>query len=128
MNTLKEAAQAALDVQSASNLSGVVYAFARAMEVVCREERDHDKRQRHPVCVLFATQVGHLTGVSECADIGLYNKSHAECERIAALADEDIEPGACSYCESRNIAKLDDAQWECHDCGEIIGAQDGPTG
>lgn len=85
MNTLKEAAQSALDVQSAPNLSGVVHAFSRAMTVVCREENDLEHRRTHPVCVLYATHIAFLTGVSSFHhDWEAYEAAYKACERMAA--------------------------------------------
>ena len=28
--------------------------------------------------------------------------------------------GGCSHCDSNNIAYLEDATWECHDCGKTF--------
>ena len=63
MKNLKELAQDALDVQSASNLSGVVKGFDRAIA----DLRSHipdistDKLNVHPICILWASKIASLT-------------------------------------------------------------------
>jgi len=69
MKTLQEAAKAALDVQSASNLSGVIYSFEKALKVL-REHPDcqgTDWVNKHPISILFAAQIANITGVSVIA-------------------------------------------------------------
>jgi len=84
MMTIKQAAQSALAVQSASNLSGVVHGFARAMEAVYEHEQDALKRRSHPVAVLFATQVAFLTGVASIhSDPDAYGDAYRACEEMA---------------------------------------------
>ena len=60
----------ALDVQSASNLSGVVLQFARDMERINEEVRaaggGTEQVNRHPVCRLYAEQIAWLTGAGRC--------------------------------------------------------------
>lgn len=55
----------ALLAQSACNLSGVVYSYAKAMDAVCEEARalgkGTDWRNNHPICRLYAEQIMHLT-------------------------------------------------------------------
>ena len=55
--------QMALDVQCACNLSGVVFSFVEAMRAICDEAalqgKGTDWKNEHPICVLFATQIGH---------------------------------------------------------------------
>jgi hypothetical protein len=75
--------QEALDAQSAVNLSGVVFSFARAMEAICEEARERGEdtgwKNEHPICRLFAEQISHLTR----------GKSHYEALREAEAAVED---------------------------------------
>jgi hypothetical protein len=61
--TTAQAAQQALDVQDACNLSGVVHSFARIL-ADCDGLKDlgTDARNRHPVCMLFADKIAQLTG------------------------------------------------------------------
>lgn len=49
--------QAALDVQTACNLSGVLHSFVAMVQRIPPSER-----QGHPICRLFAEQVMYLSG------------------------------------------------------------------
>ena len=55
----------ALDIQNACNLSGVVFAFAEIMHVICDEARAQgqgtDWKNSHSICVLFADKIASLT-------------------------------------------------------------------
>ena len=85
----------ALDVQSASNLSGVVLQFARDMERINEEVRaaggGTEQVNRHPVCRLYAEQIAWLTGAGGCADTGTYRHAHDACRR---KVEEEQEPQA----------------------------------
>ena len=64
MKTLADLAREALAVQDACNLSGVVHGFSRAiteLRVVLRDPGT-DAINAHPVCVLWADKIAHLTG------------------------------------------------------------------
>lgn len=63
--TLKELAKEALDVQDACNLSGVAHGFARAMTDLGEHTRGTDERNKHPVAVLWADKIAHLTGTQD---------------------------------------------------------------
>lgn len=69
----------ALQVQNACNLSGVVRSWAEAMEPIWAEARalgkGNDYVNTHPVNVLFAEQVYHLTGSSQT-----YSSAYARCK------------------------------------------------
>ena len=70
MRTMKELCKEALDVQDASNLSGVVHAFSRSMtdlrEILSKEENfSTSKLNQHPVSIMFSSKIASLTG-SEC--------------------------------------------------------------
>jgi hypothetical protein len=62
--TIQELAQQALDIQDASNLSGVVHSFSRAMEVLWAEARAHnhgtDWVNAHPIATLFIDKLASL--------------------------------------------------------------------
>lgn len=76
----KEDWQAALDVQSACNLSGVVFSFAQIMERLCREVgamQGTAWKNGHPICRLFAEQIMHLTSQTS------YHEAYQECVREA---------------------------------------------
>lgn len=76
----------ALVVQSACNLSGVVFSFARHMETICEECRDKGTHTRntHPVVRLFVTQLMWLAFHQTVDDHDLYSKAHQECVKNAS--------------------------------------------
>ena len=85
MRTLAELAREALLVQDACNLSGVVHGFSRAMT----DLREHleaeggfstEKLNRHPICVLWADKVVHLTQQYNDENVG---EAYAECRKLA---------------------------------------------
>ncbi len=57
-----ELARDALAVQDACNLSGVAHGFARAMSALCALDLDTDARNRHPIAIVWADKIAHLTG------------------------------------------------------------------
>jgi len=69
--TWADLARDAYAVQDACNLSGVVHSFA---EVIARvrallEQEGKggtDSVNQHPICVLWADKIGHLTGHQAC--------------------------------------------------------------
>jgi len=67
--------------QSACNLSGIVFSFARIMEDICKEAQENGHgtkwKNEHPICRLFAEQILHLTSGKD------YNEACAECEEGA---------------------------------------------
>ena len=77
--------QNALDVQDASNLSGVVLQFARDMRRINEEVRaaggGTDQVNRHPVCRLYAEQIAWLTGAGRCDSQATYVRAHDACQR-----------------------------------------------
>lgn len=87
--TIKEMAQAALDVQSASNLSGVVATFHRITEAMRMEHGfDTPTCNRHAVCRLFAEQIVWLACYGTILDnhISLtYSDAFKECQRLAEV-------------------------------------------
>lgn len=80
--TLRELAQEALDVQDACNLSGVVHGFSRAMHDLCEHVHGTDARNRHPICVLWADKIAHLTG-TQYAEFDVTDKAWQAVEKIA---------------------------------------------
>jgi hypothetical protein len=84
---MQEVAKTAITVQDASNLSGVVRSFAGVTKTLWDEARNNGKGtdwvNKHPVAVLFATQIGHLTGTCGLVDTDIYSKAYEECERLA---------------------------------------------
>jgi hypothetical protein len=86
--TLQEAAQAAIDVQSACNLSGVIHSFAEVMNVLWDEANKLGEGtewvNRHPICRLFVEQIMYLTGEFD------YYKASDICAKIAKGEDVSI--------------------------------------
>ena len=81
MNTeLKKAAQDALAVQDACNLSGVVHAFSRAMTVIRENTNGTDEANRHPIAVLFADKIADLTGRP---GVDGYGQAYSACSDLA---------------------------------------------
>jgi len=58
---IQQAAQQALAVQDACNLSGVVFSFAEVMEAICEEQQrlgqSTEWKNTHPIVTLFSIQV-----------------------------------------------------------------------
>ncbi len=77
----------AIEVQEASNLSGVVYQFARDMKIICEEVRaaggGTDAINHHAVCRLYAEQIAWLSGAGSCPNHRSYLRAHDECEKRA---------------------------------------------
>jgi len=71
---------AALMVQDACNLSGVVHTFSGIISKIWDEanarKEGTDWVNHHPICRLFAEQIAHLTGVG-----GPYFEAYAVCEK-----------------------------------------------
>jgi hypothetical protein len=76
----------ALAVQSASNLAGVTHSFGRIVSAVTREAsargKDTEWVNCHPLCILFAIQILHLTQRSiTTSESGVpYHKAYDYCE------------------------------------------------
>lgn len=74
----------ALIVQSACNLSGVVFSFAWHMHTLCEEGRRQgqgtDWRNTHPIVRMFVTQLLHLS-FGESVDVQKYHEAYeAACQ------------------------------------------------
>lgn len=85
--TIKSAAVAALASQNACNLSGIVHSLSAYMPAIRGATNGTDEANKHPVCILFATQIAHLTGIPYDIGFSAYNKAYEECERLAAEPD-----------------------------------------
>jgi len=82
--------QRALDAQSACNLSGIVFSFAETMQRICNDVPDTGPRNAHPICVLYATQIAHLSDHGGLCDPDIY--SHAVHEaRIAISLYDNVD-------------------------------------
>jgi hypothetical protein len=77
--------QNAMDVQSASNLSGIVLQFARDMKEINAEVRASgggtEQVNKHAVCRLYAEQIAWLTGAGSCSGQATYIQAHDACQR-----------------------------------------------
>jgi hypothetical protein len=78
-NVLEESDyELAILVQSACNLSGVVFSFERVMKKICHEAKNNnhgtDWKNHHPICRLFAEQIMHLTQKTD------YEGAYKYCE------------------------------------------------
>ncbi len=60
--SLQELAREALAVQDACNLSGVAHGFARMMVDLGEHTRGTDERNTHPIALVWADKIAHLTG------------------------------------------------------------------
>jgi hypothetical protein len=78
---LKNAAQDALVVQDACNLSGVVHAFSRAMSAIRESTNGTAEANQHPVAVLFADKIMDLVGRPDFND---YGKAYDACKELAS--------------------------------------------
>jgi len=69
----------ALDIQSASNISGIIFSFADIMKRICKERQKHnygtDWVNKHPIVRMFAIQIVFLT------DKVNYDKAYSICEK-----------------------------------------------
>lgn len=87
--TIKQAAQQALDVQDACNLSGVVFAFTRAMQAICDAPNSGTaERNQHPIVTLFLLKLSELNGCGSTLHES-YDRAESECRRLAS-ADESV--------------------------------------
>jgi hypothetical protein len=75
--------QRALDAQSACNLSGLVFSLTEAMKAICEEGYDTEQKNRHPIVVLYVTQMAYLSGVAPIADTDVYRKAYDTCKEEA---------------------------------------------
>lgn len=81
--TMQRAAQSALDVQTACNLSGIVQSLADITAWMRTELKcDTPTCNEHPVCRLFAEAICSLTGAG-MGDAQSYSKAYDWCQRIA---------------------------------------------
>jgi len=77
---LAKLAHNAIQVQDACNLSGVAHGFARAMSALCDLGLSTDERNTHPIAIVWADKIAHLTGTQG-----------AHVARISAAFDEVMD-------------------------------------
>ena len=75
--TLVELAQEALHVQDACNLSGVAHGFSRAMSDLCKHVENTGARNTHPIAILWADKIAHLTGTQNLGSDAVMNAYRA---------------------------------------------------
>jgi hypothetical protein len=66
---MKQLARNALSAQNACNLSGIVISFATDIQTLrqlleAEGKGDTDTINKHPMCILYSTQIAFLTGTS----------------------------------------------------------------
>lgn len=83
--TLQEAAQEAIVVQDACNLSGVVHSFSRILtEVLWPEARKQEKGtdwvNRHPISIMFSSKIASLTHSETDSE---FSYAYDRCKQMA---------------------------------------------
>jgi len=86
--TMQEAAKAALEVQDACNLSGVLRSFQQIVsDVIWPEARKQGKGTEfvntHPICTLFLVKLTDLNRYSDALTDGSYSRAHDAVSKIA---------------------------------------------
>jgi hypothetical protein len=97
--TYKEAAQTALDVQDACNLSGVVFTFAAVMKAICERANQlgagTEWKNQHPIVVLFLDKLADLARCCDRGDGRRFSVAYDSVRAIAA-APVDLQCGKCA--------------------------------
>ena len=95
--TIQEAAQKAIDIQDACNLSGVAFTFAEVVQVICDESKRRNKgtgwKNTHPIITMFLLKMADLNGHPFHS---AYMKAEKECRNIANCSGK----GGCIYCSA----------------------------
>lgn len=77
----------ALNVLNACNLSGVAHSLAQVAPKIWAEARKQNEGtdwvNRHPIVVLYVSQMAALCGVAEIADIETFSRAYEICEKEA---------------------------------------------
>ncbi len=86
--TIQQAAQQALDIQDTSNLSGVVFAFADAMQAVCHESSSlgfgTKWKNTHPIVTMHLLKLCEMNGCGSTLD-ETYGPAEEACKLLAAV-------------------------------------------
>lgn len=92
MKSLRELAEEAVAVQSASNLAGVAVSFARVVADLRYALPGVSTKQlnEHPICVLWADKIASLTDAADQAGYGTVSSAYAWVHELLR------EPGFCS--------------------------------
>lgn len=75
--TIKQAAQLAIDSQSACNTQALVKSLDRIFDTLKHETKGTTQLNSHPIVRLFAEQIMFLASKTD------YMTAHNECERLA---------------------------------------------
>jgi hypothetical protein len=74
----------AVFTQTACNLSGIVFSFAKVMQKICNEANAQghgtDWKNQHSICRLYAEQIAFLTSGKD------WHEAYNECEEIGNTA------------------------------------------
>lgn len=96
MKTIQDAAQSALDVQNACNLTGVLHSYSAAMKIVREEAKKQgegtDWINQHPISRLYADKVVSLSGMRfhTASD---FSKDYAAVEKLASKKESGMSAG-----------------------------------
>lgn len=91
----KQAAQQALDVQNACNLSGVTHAYAEAMRAICDESnrlnKGTDWKNSHPIVTMHLLKMCELNGCGSTLHSS-YDTAEKRCQEIArdSISTDDL--------------------------------------
>lgn len=109
MRTIQQAAQCAIDVQDACNLSGVLGAFKDIVhDTIWPEARRLGKGtewvNKHAICTLFLDKLADLNCPGrEAGTVGDFHPAYEECHRLANEGKEAKEPfikdPTCALCD-----------------------------
>lgn len=80
--TLQELAQEAIDVQNACNLLAVVNGMSRALSDLRGFVSGSDELRNHPITLLWADKVSHLTGTQDIGN-SVVMKAYAAAHDLA---------------------------------------------
>jgi predicted exporter len=83
VKAMQELAQMALDVQDASNLSGVIHSWSEVISALrgLLPNASTDDINRHPINELFASKVTELTWIGITRQ-DRYEQAYVECEQL----------------------------------------------
>lgn len=80
--SIAELAREALAVQDACNLCGVAQSFARAMVDLGEHTEGTNERNTHPVAILWADKIAHLTGTQSLGGNAVM-KAFGVCRKLS---------------------------------------------
>lgn len=101
--TLKELAQESLDIQNASNLSGIVHSFSRAITEL-REVASGSYSNVHPINLLWADKIAHLTGTQDIGNSKIFKAYNAIADFLEGKITEKQLNDTRVSCDATEIA------------------------